>query len=268
MRHNAKDDPLLEVYALKQTNVRWAQMLMAGALVGSAYLAQGAPIPGLGSWEMTLQARDLDGNLATAEAYFDTDLNITWLADANYARSTGYDSDGRMNWAVATAWAAGLNPYGSGITGWRLGTMPDTSPAACNVVEGGPDCGSSGDTSMGEMAHLSELNLGNHAIRTASGNLQPNETVINTGPFVNFRFGRYWMATEFEADTGLAWLFRFRDGKQRYVSESFERRAWAVHDGDVGAAVLAVPIPAAIWLFGSALIALGIIGPRKGKYAA
>ena len=40
-------------------------------------------VTGQGTWETTLQARDLDGNLSTAEAYYDTDLDITWLADAN-----------------------------------------------------------------------------------------------------------------------------------------------------------------------------------------
>ena len=30
-----------------------------------------------------LLGRDLDGNLSTAEAYYDTVLGITWLGDAN-----------------------------------------------------------------------------------------------------------------------------------------------------------------------------------------
>ena len=29
-------------------------------------------------------------------AYYDTDADLTWLADANYAKSSGYDGDGRM----------------------------------------------------------------------------------------------------------------------------------------------------------------------------
>jgi hypothetical protein len=27
---------------------------------------------------------------------YDTDLNVTWLADANYAQTSGYDADGFM----------------------------------------------------------------------------------------------------------------------------------------------------------------------------
>ncbi len=42
-----------------------------------------------GTTHAALQGRDLDGNLATFEAYYDTVLDITWLADANYAMTIG-----------------------------------------------------------------------------------------------------------------------------------------------------------------------------------
>ena len=29
------------------------------------------------------------------QAYYDTEANLTWLADANYAQTSGYDADGR-----------------------------------------------------------------------------------------------------------------------------------------------------------------------------
>jgi hypothetical protein len=29
---------------------------------------------------------------------YDSDLNITWLADANYSQTSGYHSTGNMNW--------------------------------------------------------------------------------------------------------------------------------------------------------------------------
>lgn len=41
------------------------------------------PVSGQGTWETTLQGRDLDGNAATFEAYYDTVLDITWLADTD-----------------------------------------------------------------------------------------------------------------------------------------------------------------------------------------
>jgi hypothetical protein len=32
---------------------------------------------------------------------YDTVLDIKWLQDANYAQTSGYDDDGRMNWYTA-----------------------------------------------------------------------------------------------------------------------------------------------------------------------
>jgi hypothetical protein len=49
--------------------------------------------------------------------------DLTWLADANYAQTSGYDTDGIMSWDDANAWAVSLNI--SGVTGWRL---PKTKP--------------------------------------------------------------------------------------------------------------------------------------------
>ncbi len=51
---------------------------------------------------------------------YDDVLDVTWLQDANYAQTSGYDTDGNMTWDAATAWAAGL-VYG-GYDDWRLPT--------------------------------------------------------------------------------------------------------------------------------------------------
>lgn len=37
---------------------------------------------------------------------YDDVLNITWLQDANYAKTSGYDADGKSSWAAANTWAA------------------------------------------------------------------------------------------------------------------------------------------------------------------
>ena len=59
------------------------------------------------------------------KAIYDNVANLTWLQDANYAQTSGYDADGRMNWVQANAWAGSLNI--DGVTGWRLpgGPMND-----------------------------------------------------------------------------------------------------------------------------------------------
>ena len=45
-------------------------------------------------------------------AYYDDLADLTWLADANYAQTSGFDADGRMYWVDANSWAAGLNVGG------------------------------------------------------------------------------------------------------------------------------------------------------------
>ncbi|HMU63228.1 MAG TPA: hypothetical protein PKD35_00935 [Nitrosomonas sp.] len=57
------------------------------------------------------------------QAYYDPNLNITWLANANAGAGSSFDdgvntTDGRMTWTSANAWTASLNI--GGITGWRL----------------------------------------------------------------------------------------------------------------------------------------------------
>src|ERR1700693_2381010 len=57
----------------------------------------------------------------------DTDLNITWLADANYAKTNGYDTDGLMTWADAQSWITSLNTANYlGFNDWRLPTTSVT----------------------------------------------------------------------------------------------------------------------------------------------
>src|SRR3989344_1507399 len=96
--------------------LRWVATALFVVASSVSTIAHAAAVSGQGTWETTLQGRDLDGNLSTFEAYYDTALNITWLADANYAGTT-------MDWTTANAWVAALNPYGSCITGWRLPTV-------------------------------------------------------------------------------------------------------------------------------------------------
>ena len=171
-------------------------------------------------------------------AYYDTDADLTWLADANVA--------GSMNWRQSMDWAAGLNV--SGVDGWRL---PDTlqPDASCD------DHGSSGTDS------------GYHCTGSEMGNLfytvlDNSPGLSNSGPFSNI-MGSYWTATLVtNFSPGNAWSFDMYLGRQDYYgSTTLFFNAWAVHDGDIGAS--AVPVPAAVWLFGSGLI--GLIGVARRK---
>lgn len=160
-------------------------------------------------------------------AYYDDIADLTWLADANAAGTT-------MNWADANAWAAGLNV--GGVIGWRL-------PTSLNSDGSGP-CGPAYDCTGSEMGNLFYNVLGNSA-----------GSLTDTGPFSNVQSGSYWSSTEYAPNTASAWYFNFLNGYQPLnISKDASLYAWAVHDGKVGA----VPVPAAVWLFGSGL--LGLIG--------
>lgn len=237
----------------------------ASLLLAASGAAQAVAISGQGTWETTLHGRDLDGNLTTFEAYYDTVLNITWLAGANYAYISDYQTlnNGRMTWVDANAWAASLNPYGSGITGWRLPTVTDTGTSGCNYsTTGGTDCGYNVDTATGEMAHLFYNTLGNLAYYDTSGSgPQAGWGLTNTGPFSNVQSGNYWSATEYAPATSYAWHFNFAYGSQLSTNKTSNFYAWAVHAGDVGAS--AVPVPAAAWLFASGL--LGLVGMGRKR---
>jgi hypothetical protein len=132
--------------------------LTATALLLCGTAAQAAPVSGQGTWETTLQARDLDGDGVT-DAFYDTELNVTWLRNANANRV--------MDWNGANTWASNL-VVGS-YSDWRLPTIVDTGAPGCDYSNaGGTDCGfnvqtKSGSTVYSELAHLYYTTLGNKA---------------------------------------------------------------------------------------------------------
>jgi hypothetical protein len=206
-------------------------------------------------------------------AYYDDILNITWLADANYAKTSGYlavDSIGQMTWDESETWVGALNTaIYLGANKWRLPAVIDTAHPDCNFSRsGGTDCGYNVDTSTGEMAHLFYVTLGNLAWYDTSGNgPQPGWGLSNTGPFTNIETvpvwpdnSSYWSGTELASDPSIAWMFNFFDGEQNRNLKWAEHYAWPVLDGDIGA----IPIPATAYLFASALGLLGWM--RRGRF--
>ena len=195
-------------------------------------------------------------------AYYDDVADLTWLTDANAAGST-------MNWADANAWAASLNV--NGVEGWRLPVTidvgldgPSPNPPTVNYPFQGIDYGYNIITHS-ELSNMFYNVLGNLAYYDISGVetgcTLPNYCITNTGPFSNIQLV-YWSATELAPYHDYAWAFHFGDGAQVVSPKDSNAYAWAVHSGDVSA----VPVPAAIWLFGSGLLGLaGITRYKKAK---
>ena len=178
------------------------------------------------------------------QAVYDTDRNITWLANANYAKTSGYDADGLMNWAAANTWAAGLNV--GGVTGWRL-------PTALNADGSGPD---RGWVSGSELGHL----------YYTVGGLTPGHNITSSAYlssfFSNMQNSAYWSGTEFAPYPLNAWYFNIPNGLQFYGNRDYNFFAWAVHSGDVAA----VPEPEQymMMLVGGCAIWLRIRARQRG----
>jgi hypothetical protein len=248
-------------------------------------IASAASISGQGTWETTLQGRDLTGD-GVFDAYYDTTLDITWLANANAGAGSSFEIgapylDGQMTWANANAWAAALDV--NGITGWRLPTNTpingtnyqtnDTTNATSDVgyadADGWVDVSGNPVSEMGHMFYVTLGNLG--ACAPDDGDGDPATCYVgfpdgwglsNTGPFSNVQSSViFWSGSELNSSS--AWLFNFSLGNQDRSGKGDVLSAWAVHDGDVGASV--VPVPAAAWLFGSGLLGL-LAMARKRRY--
>ncbi len=118
------------------------------------------------------------------QAVYDTDLNITWLADTNAGAGSVFDdgpttshgpptTDGRMSWASANAWAASLSV--GGFTDWRLPITADPDSSCTDDTAGvTPSADAIGFNCTGsEMGHLFYNELGGTAGSTILTSVDP-----------------------------------------------------------------------------------------------
>jgi hypothetical protein len=225
-------------------------VLLAFALVSVPSVAQAA-----------LQGRDLNGSPDSFEAYYDTVLDITWLSDANYARTSGYDTDGFMTWSEAKTWASNLSFHDAvnNVTydNWRL---PETRPVdgenfnLTYSTDGSSDFGYNITSPNSELAYMYSVNLGNPGYYTPEGTVSDcfssGLPCTNYDPITFFSGGYYgvgffWSGTQFfNPDDAYpipydeAWAFGMHDGGQVAGSEFNTEGAWVVSPGDVGVATI------------------------------
>lgn len=192
---------------------------------------------------------------------YDDFLDITWLQDANYSYTSGYDEDGRMDWYDAMAWAESLT-FG-GYENWRL---PTALGGFCNFGYSGTNCGYNVSESASELTYMFYYNLGNTAVYDTSGNQVAWPTfsgsangvdILNIKPSPDIN-NNYWIGTGY-FDSSNAWVLDTRSG---YLNTAWKENvlfAWAVHDGDIAP----IPEPTTLALFAFGLAGLGFMNRRR-----
>ncbi|MDQ3185296.1 MAG: DUF1566 domain-containing protein [Pseudomonadota bacterium] len=207
---------------------------------------------------------------------YDDALNVTWLQDANFAKTSGYDADGQMTWSAANTWAANLVYHDSvrnvDITDWRLASnIPVGADWNYNFTfDGSTDFGDNITSPASELAYMYYVNLGLKSDFSPAGTVQLNNGVFADGSSAgvlgtgqddiglvhNLRSGNYWSGTVYAPDPAInAWEFFTFTGLQSFSPQSSEFYAWAVRPGDVAA----VPEPEA---YAMLLAGLGLLGWR------
>lgn len=233
-----------------------------------ALCANAAPVPGQGTWESTLKARDINGQPVSlgsdaAAFYYDTVLDLTWTRKLRM--------NGAANWAIAHQWASDLSL--GGYNDWRLPHTFDSAAPGCDFSFGGTtDCGYNVALSSGgvtnELAHLFYSTLGNLAAYAPGtgfyrgGQQGVDWGLVNTAHFQGDFADGYWtdLLVQGPPDPD-AYFFRFWDGNTLPGGNGIQAML-AVRDGDVwagtggGGTGTAVPEPASLGLVLGALAAL------------
>jgi hypothetical protein len=239
-----------------------------------------------------LEPRNLDADPLTFEAHYDPALDVTWLADANLARTQafgvpGIDANGGMDWQTANAWIDALNAtVYLGVDDWRLPqTRPADGVAFDNAHEfdgstdvgysigapGTPHAGSTGS----EMTHLYYTTLANPPAYDFAGDptgcsLTPSFCLDEPGPFAFGDIavpggGLYWSGTEVTTDLpGHVYTFDFATGFQGVFEPTVTNLwAWPVVSGDVQ-----VPEPRAAATFLASAASLAALKRRRERQAS
>ena len=156
-------------------------------------------------------------------AYYDDVANLTWLADANAAKTSGYDANGLMTLSDANTWVTNL--VVNGVSGWRLPTTELNDPS-CNNQHSGEAIG----------YNCTGSELGNLFYNVLGGSPSVSITTThntNYDLFSNIESYYYWSKTEYLPNTRYAWNFSTTNGYQKINSHRYKFYAWAVISGDI-----------------------------------
>ena len=180
---------------------------------------------------------------------YDAAYDITWLMNANYVETTGYDdllygsdTGGKLTWYDAVDWVSNLSIYDTQnnmvFDNFRLPTFDG-------------NYGFHSDGIGSEFAHLYYTELGNI--------LDYVEGMENQGPFFNIAEGTYWSGVTYSENTDYVGIFTINWGNHTYNEKLDKTYVWPVMDGDiVGDAFFRyIPAPSAAVLVGLGAVLVG-----------
>lgn len=175
------------------------------------------------------------GSINDTPNYFDT----PFYSGHHLLSTADFGANGLVNWFGAQAYVSYLNTINyAGSNQWALPSAGASPQRGYNQT----------GTQFGQLFY-DELG------GTAYNNIP------NTANFTNEQAYAYWPGTEYAFNSGVAWLFLTYGGYQDYDFKDIQLYAWAVSPGQVSA----VPVPGAVWLFGTGL--LGLLGLKRRGHA-
>lgn len=175
---------------------------------------------------------------AGGAAIYDWHQDITWIQDANYAATSGYDADGRLRYDHAITFIDYLNASQYlGVTTWRLPVMNYvTNNGQGTFSYCGTDKGHNIDPASGELAFLYYEQLKLNSKFDCNGQPQTPHGVTYSGPFVNINnveTQAYWYSTDYSPDPTRAWVLHFEYGGQHADGKLSPSPVWPVFSGDL-----------------------------------
>jgi hypothetical protein len=212
----------------------------------------------------------------------DTDINVTWVRDANLFRTLAAqsgDSAGFVSAVIASVPGGIIADSGNfydtpPFSGYHRLTAEDFSPDSgrmswfgaqawvvyLNGIGYGGYTGwrlpaTAGDLGTGADSELGHLFYREFGGTTYESIVTTHADAVNFGLFANVQDTVYWSGAEYLRGPYMAWAYSNGSGLQDYTDKNSSLFGWAVRSGQ------AVPAPAAMWLLGSAL--LGLAGLRR-----
>ena len=198
------------------------------------------------------------------QAYYDTVLHITWLADANLPATntfgvTGICLDtepvpgsgcpvppGAMDWDTQQNWIGAMNSASYlGLSNWRL-------PSA--DLNGDQIIYTACERLPVRICKDNELSYIYGVMNVTAGTPSPFTNIAN---YVGF--GYYGSSTDKPGEPDSRWIINMGVILSGFNPKTAPTFTWAVSPGDL----LLVPIPAAAWLFSGALGLLGVMRRRS-----